>query len=67
MPTMRHDGRSVIIKKSVTLLTTDLKSIRFHLRPPIALEASLCKSLSLNQLAKIFVAIGIRGDKPVAD
>ena len=33
-----------------------LKSIRFHLRPPIAPEASLRKSLSLNQLAKIFVA-----------
>ena len=40
-----------------------LKSIRVHLRPPIAPEASLRKSLSLNQLAKIFVARGMRGDK----
>ena len=44
-----------------------LKSIRFHLRPPIAPEASLQESLSLNQLAKIFVARGIRGDEHVAD
>ena len=40
-----------------------LKSIRVHLRPTIAPEACLHKSLSLNQLAKIFVARGMRGDK----
>ena len=44
-----------------------LKSIHFYLRPPIAPEASLLKSLSLNQLAKIFVVRGMRGDKDVAD
>ena len=46
---------------------SQLKSICFHLRPPIAPEASLRKCLSLNQLEKIFVAIGIWGDKHVAD
>ena len=44
-------------------LQSTLKSICVHLRLPIALEASLRKSLSLNQLAKIFVARGMWGDK----
>ena len=41
----------------------EIASIRFHLRLLIAPEASLRKSLSLNQLAEIFVARGIQGDK----
>ena len=45
--------------KTSFIVKSKLKSIRFHLRPPIAPEACLCKSLSLN---KIFVARGMWGD-----
>ena len=56
-----HHGHRKQSGLTTMYINCELKSVRVHLRPPIALEASLPKDRSLIQLTKIFVGRGMHG------